>query len=191
MVIKENNNKISESDIDKLINYIDGGLEVGQSDEITDQKLNESGHNNSQILANKKSKTELISLDDDYQIENNEIHDNMELDNEQESLECYDMLSQENDILKLIENIDLNNKENKNHFIETDIIINENKINRPLFERIKDSNQDLSCLALELYAKFKSKKAHKRKTDKDEEELKEREHSVDKNEKVKKKINFK
>ena len=110
----------------------------------------------------------------------------MELDNEQESLECHDMISQENDILKPIETIDLNNKENKNDFIETDIIINENKINRPLFERIKDSNEDLGCLGLELYAKYKSKKAHKRKTDKDEEELKEGENSVDKNEKFKK-----
>ena len=146
--------------------------------------------NNSQILAHKKSKAELISLDDDYQIEKNEIHDNMELDDEQESLECHDMLSKENDILKLIENIDLNNKENKNQFIETDIIINENKINRPLFERIKDSNQDLGCLALELDEKFKYKKAHKRKTDKDEEILKESEHSIYKNEKFKKTIIF-
>ena len=67
-------------------------------------------------MANKKSKTELISLDDDNQIDKNEIHNNMELDNEQESLECHDMLSQENDILKLIENINLNNKENKKSF---------------------------------------------------------------------------
>ena len=48
---------------------------------------------------------------------------------------------------------------------------------------MKDSNQDLWSLALELYSKCKSKKAHKRKTDKYEEELKESEHSVDKNEK--------
>ena len=67
-------------------------------------------------MANKKIKTELISLDDDNQIDKNEIHNNMELDNEQESLECHDMLSQENDILKLIENINLNNKENKKSF---------------------------------------------------------------------------
>ena len=67
-------------------------------------------------MANKKSKTELISLDDDNQIDKNEIHNNMELDNDQESLECHDMLSQENDILKLIENINLNNKENKKSF---------------------------------------------------------------------------
>ena len=67
-------------------------------------------------MANKKSKTELISLDDDNQIDKNEIHNNMELDNEQESLECHYMLSQENDILKLFENIDLKNKENKKSF---------------------------------------------------------------------------
>ena len=55
-------------------------------------------------------------MDDDNPIDKNEIHNNMELDNEQESLECHDMLSQENDILKLIENINLNNKENKKSF---------------------------------------------------------------------------